>query len=331
MIMTSVLFAAGRVSVVQKNLLSSDKLNRLAQSADLDEAVKILSEYGYGGGIQLSSPFAYEEMLCAEENALCAFMSEILPENSGFELFFAEYDFHNAKVIAKERFLSSDRVTEALSEHGLIPVSTLSTKLSTGEYDGLYNEMKDAFLGFERKNEAGKLLSSVIDVDLDRAFFRYAFRMLKKYHDRVLTPIYVNRVDGMNIGTFLRSLRVGLDVEALKARLIGGGKIAEETFVKYYDRDLSEFRRVLIGTIWDKLLTEYMESENGVIWLEAATENVLLAALAERRYEMENVGSIAFYYRSKMTEIKNLRIILTGKKNKVDNKAILSRLRKTYA
>ena len=65
--------------------------------------------------------------------------------------------------------------------------------------------------------------------------------------------------------------------------------------------------------------------------METATDDVLSAELAKRRYDMESVSSVAFYYRSKMTEIKNLRIILTGKKNKVDNKAIVSRLRKIYA
>lgn len=332
MIMAGILFASGRVSVVQKNLLSADKIGRLATSADLKDAVKILSEYGYGGGIVLSSPFAYEEALVAEENALNAFMREILPENSGMDLWFKEADFHNAKVIAKERFFSSERVVEAINEHGLIPVADLTRKLSTGEYDGLYPEMVAAFRDFERKNEAGKLLSSFIDVRMDQAFFDHAFSELKKCRDRALTAYFRDRIDGMNLNVFLRSKRIGLSSAELNDKLISGGNYPVETYVKNYDREIGEFKRALSGSVWAGLLGEYEEDPKAsVIALETATDNALLATLAKRRYEMETLGSILFYYRSKMTEIKNLRIILTGKKNKVDNKAITSRLRKTYA
>ena len=330
--MTSVLYAAGRVSVAQKNMLSSDKLNRIVAADGLEEAVRILSEYNYGGGIALSSPFAYEEMLCAEERSLYAFLREILPEGSGFETFFYEADFHNAKVLAKERFCAAERVTEAVNEYGMIPFADLARKLSTSEYDGLPTEMTAAFRDFEKSNEAGTLLSSDIDAGLDRAFYEFVFALLKKCRDKRLTEYYRDRVDGINIGVFLRCRRIGLDVSALKGRLIRGGNIATETLVKYYDKELTELRSALVGSVWYKLITEYIEDKSmGAVGMETATEDVLTTRLAAIRYEMETVGSIAFYYREKTTEIKDLRIVLTGKKNKVDNKAILSRLRKLYA
>lgn len=332
MTMTGILYASGRVSVVQKNLLSADKINRLVTSADLNEAVKILSEYGYGGGVSLSSAFAYEQALVAEEDLLCAFMREILPEGSGMDLCFKEADFHNAKVIAKERFFSSERVNEAVNERGLVAVAELTRKLSTGEYDGIYPEIAEAFREFEKKNESGNLLSSFIDTRLDQAFFDHAFKELKKCRDRSLTAYYRARVDGIDLNAFLRSKRMGLSAAELKTKLISGGSLSPDEYVKLYDRDLSELKRAFGGSPWVKLINEYEEDPKvGVIALETATDNLLLGELARRRHDMESIGSVLFYYRSKMTEIKDLRIILTGKKNRVDNKAILSRLRKTYA
>ena len=327
--MTSVLYAAGRVSVAQKNMLSSDKLNRIVSADGLEEAVKILSEYNYGGGIALSSAFAYEDMLKAEEKALYDFLREIMPEGSGFELFFYEADFHNAKVLAKERFCGADRVMEAVNEYGMISFADLARKLSTADYSGLPEEMVSVYREFEKKNEVAALLSSDIDGRLDAAYFEFAFAMLKKCKDRRLTDYFRARVDGMNVGVFLRCRRIGWDVSAAKNRFLSGGNLAKDLFIKYYDKEMVEFRSALNGTIWYKLISEYIDDQSmGSVGIETAVEDVLTAYLASIRYEMETVGAIAFYYREKTIEIKNLRIILTGKKNKVDNRAISNRLRK---
>ena len=123
-------YGVARVRVLETRLLSRDRIERMADALSAEEALKILAETSYAPLVaEVGSPYDYEEILVREMKRVRRFIEEISPEPDMIGLFFLKYDFHNLKVILKNKYLGNENDDLALSEMGTIPIDDLKAGL----------------------------------------------------------------------------------------------------------------------------------------------------------------------------------------------------------
>ena len=93
------IYACARVRANEKNLLTHDQLNMMAESKTAEDAMKMLqdAQYGEGGGVQ--RPSAYERLLLQETERLYRLMKEVAPGEKSFRIFFCKNtQFSNRRI-----------------------------------------------------------------------------------------------------------------------------------------------------------------------------------------------------------------------------------------
>lgn len=121
----SIVYSNSRVKAKEIGFIDSEKITRMCHAENLKSAVRILMESNYGGGIMTDNPYEYEKILVSEEKNLNEFMSEILPEKSGIEVFLLKIDYHNAKALLKAWVQNKETNQEELMSGGVNPIDRI--------------------------------------------------------------------------------------------------------------------------------------------------------------------------------------------------------------
>ena len=88
----------------------------------------------------------------------------------GLECFFLKADYHNLKVLCKEKYGNILDGEKILSHYGLIPLAKLKEQFKEISLDNPH--MQEAFEYIDGLFEEGKGSPRVIDVTIDKAMFR---------------------------------------------------------------------------------------------------------------------------------------------------------------
>jgi sugar/nucleoside kinase (ribokinase family) len=72
--MVNLVFVNARAKALGASLLGKDRLNRMLECDGAEEALKILYEVNFGGGLQINSAVDFERLIDAENDALNAFL-----------------------------------------------------------------------------------------------------------------------------------------------------------------------------------------------------------------------------------------------------------------
>lgn len=300
----------------------------------LGEAVKVLYESNYGGGIMLDNPYKYAEILRAEEEKVTAFIREAMPDNSGMETLLSPLDYHNAKAYMKAKFADIKDVKVMLSPDGNIAKNVIENAVNDGEMAGIPAPMVDAINVITTANANGEIAPRMIDVTFDKAMYQDALAVAKKHKAKSLIKYWISNIDIVNISTLLRCKRIDADEKFFLENFIDGGSIN--------DYVLSPLLKESYETIADKLrYTDYgelvdiacLEAKDGraIVKFEAEWDNYLLDIFKTDKADIFTIAPMAGFYIAKKIELKMVRMILTCIKNKANESEIKARLRGFYA
>ena len=311
------LYQNAKIKSKEALLLSAERLQRVADAASLEEAMRLLTEAGYPAA---ATP---DEILLAAEREAALLFKTSITQGYGLELFLVETDYHNAKVAAKARFFGSSK--EGYKPEGLLTFSALEDALEKGEYRDLPAPMAEAFALLEKVNGKESLYPSDVDVSLDRALFneiksRYesAAKVIRHYFDLA--------ADLKNISVAYRAGKADLSREKTERMFLPCGSLSAKDLMKI--RDFGEESADKVGslTVGDALA----KLKEGTVAYEKYMDDALLAILKKERYDMFSPAPIAGFYIGKTREIKNVRLILARIANGVDKDTVKARMRELY-
>lgn len=133
----SLAHAVARVRVLEGKLLHLEQIERLLQAPTLQEAYKLLEEYGYGPGSD------YEAALRQARQDLCAFLREVSPNQRVTDAFLCKTDYQNAKLLLKGRMQGLDASGYAV-DCGAVALKTLQEAVEEKEYHRLPKALAEA-------------------------------------------------------------------------------------------------------------------------------------------------------------------------------------------
>ncbi len=320
------IFANARAKAKEYNLLSEERLYRMMESKTLDEAVRVLIESNYAGGMVVGGKDFYN-LLIEEEKITTQFVREVAPKDVGFECFFLKNDYHNLKSLVKAKFGNISDISDLIMPDGNYTFSFLKEKLEANSFD--FNKfmggaVEKITLAYEQEVATPRL----IDVEMDKAMFCEISSRLGKKSDKYVKEYFVLLIDTTNILTFVRTMRIKASYNFFENNFIEGGSLKDE-FFSSCDMDLAS----LITKLSNTQYKEFAQSINDGDFAnyETMQDNYLLKIFSVNKNDMFSVAPIVGYYLAKLNEIKVIRVVLVCIKNQVPAIEMRKRVRVLYA
>lgn len=325
--------AVVRIRVLEKRLLTKAQFNLLIEAKDLEEVFRLLDETEYSKSLsQISRKEDYEEVLGKELKSVYATAKEISPNHEIIDLLALKYDYHNLKVLLKEKFLNKD------FSHLYAPV---------GSQD--YQKVKKAYLEGDLRRlhfDFWEAISSAqedflqtkdpqrIDIILDRFYMNHLYEMAEKTGIDMFLEYVKALIDFTNIRSILRLQKMEKDIRFSEDVILPNGNIDKDKIVyslhDSVDSLIELFRNENIHKFLIKGLKSYQETKR-LTDFEKCMDDYLLDVCRKAKSIHFGPEPIFTYIVAKETEIKNLRIIIVSKLNNISPEATRERVRDLYA
>ena len=319
----SVYFSAGRLTMLQRNVLDAAGMERLLSTASLAEARRTLSELGWAGA-DLSDP---EQLAADRVNHAAQEARALSPDPALVECFLYAYDAANLKMLLKARLLGLS--SPALSDCGTIPADTLRHAVTDHRYSTLPSAFQDAMNHLEQDIVAG-IDPMSIDVAIDRAMYQLIFSRLQGVRHSVTMQYFRGRIDLLNAVTLLRVRQMKKDVSFFMNVLLDGGSIRAQSWRICFTQPgmLSAMLAPYGAPVVEAAKNAVMDAKR-LPALEKAMDDALLALYRPFRFQICPERAAA-YLLAVQRETAAVRLILAGKQNGFDAENIRERLRELY-
>lgn len=322
------LFASARAKAKELNLFTEERLYRVMEARTLKDAVRVLAEANYGGGMNITEENFYDA-LKEEERLTSEFLREAAPKGVGIECFFLLKDYHNLKVLVKTKRTNNDDYERMILSGGTYPLSELRERFDEGKIGYVNPYMERALKSIRKCEETDGLSPRKIDVELDKAAYEQIADILKgKNADKYIREYFVSSVDAINLCSYVRTAKIGAEFNFFEEGFLPGGEITLELF-RECGFDVEKLCKKLERGKYKELLPSVKEGDLGAA--ETAKDDYLLRIFSVNKSDMFSVAPIVGYYLGKVNEVKVLRVVLSCIKNGVSGEEMKKRVRTLYA
>jgi len=309
----------------ETKLLNKERIERMLDTATVEDALKVLEECGWG---ELSSLDAaeLEQRLALHLREQFDDLGKMVPDKRLIEAMRLKYDYHNIKVLIKSEAagVTADRLMSQVSN---ISPEKLESAYLQRDFRSLPEGIANSI------SEAGELLAKtgdpqLTDFMLDRNYSAGFLGLAKETGSSFLTGYARLFIDCANMRSFVRASRLGKDCDFLKRALIEGGNISvnelslsvgsEERFLRMYSGSiLKEAAEAGAAAIKGGRLTEF----------ERLSDDALRGYLTGARFVSFGEAPVIAYLYALESEISAIRIIITGRNSGLSSADIRQRLR----
>ena len=314
------IYAVARIRKKELELLNSDFLEQLLAAPDEASCLRLLTERGFGKPGQSA-----EEILEEENKKIWDLMRDLIGDLSVFNVFLYEIDFHNLKAAVKENCVALSHPGTYRSG-GTVSGEALQKALLTRDYAKLPENMQAA-----AKDALETLLQTrdgqLCDLIIDRAALEAIYAAGKKTDSGILSLYSELTVACADIKIAIRSANMKKSKEFADRSIAACDTIDKSRLVKAASEDQEAVIRYLENTSYSGCIDEIRTSPAA---LERWCDNLLIRKIRPQKSNPFGIDPLAAYCLARQSEIKNVRIILTGKRNHFPEEGIRGRIRETY-
>lgn len=325
-------YSSARIRAIEVKLLESSRFDRMLDAPAAEEAFKVLAEAEYGfGGSSTGSVYSFEALLAEEMKKCYSLLSEIAPQIEVVKAFQRRHDYFNAKVLLKAEF-SSQEAPSILMDTGTIDKEAIKRIIREREYGDLNPIMRQAIEEthdvFSRTQDP-----QAVDLLLDKASYLQLATDLKEIESPFLQRLAEIMVDITNIKMYIRARSLNKAWDFLKKLLLEGGTIYERRYFENSDKSIDAFiDDIRFSKYGDAVHNgwELFKARKNISGLERLLDDYLMGFIREAKMVTMGVEPLVAYLFAKEAEIRNVRIIMTGKINRLPADLIRERLRMGY-
>ena len=329
---TEYTYAVGRIRELERGLLDRVLLEKMIEASDLTASLNILNESELSTyNFDIYNPENFENSLNKELLNTYKVIKEISPHPFLYYIFALNYDFHNLKVLIKSKYLKKI-FPKSLSEIGTINIKNLIMAIDEEKFTeipvSLESAVRKTISEFDKLHDP-----EIIDLVLDREKHIIISNILKNIEDPFLKEFIKINIDFNNIITAIRVKVRQEDIIFLKKVLIDNNGLGLIKFIDMFDSPLSSWDTKFAKTDYEKAvemgLKAYQRS-NSLMEIERLRDNYILDFVKIGKYITFGIEPLVGFITAKENDIKNIRIILSGKLNNLSPEKIKERVRDTY-
>lgn len=225
-------------------------------------------------------------------------------------------------VLTLKRILRAKKMGEEDFEDYLTPISALSQEEIQEMNDKTFEEIKDSisfegsYVDYQERLEGTETLAEIETV-LDQAYYDDIMRLAEKARNQQLKDFIKEEVEYENLKMALRLKKYDLENEQIREKLlkVENGRKVEEVL----NRDFEDALDYVIAELG-------LNVENEIESVEHAIEvHRLNNAIRMLHTQPLGLSSILGYIVAKITEVKNLRMLLRAKETGIQNQETIQR------
>jgi V/A-type H+-transporting ATPase subunit C len=320
-------YAVGRIRVLEMQLLSTHRLERLIE-ADFEGALNILDEVAMGDYL------AKARLARDVDTGLTAFLRDVystlkeaLPKDSFLaDFFLCRYDFHNLKALIKAGMEGKE--PEALLEGlGTIDVGTLRRGVENPDLlPPPYKETAQRFLD-------EMVPPQELDTIVDRHYLDYRLLTARRERSPYVVDFARASIDLANIKTTIRGRNLRKSKEFLADSLVEGGFIKTGFFLDLFGDAPEVMMKKLEATTYHAKLLELSEDKSEAYRLtdfDRRSDDYLMEIVRGTKRVAVGVEPIFAYIRARENEVMLVRMILMAKLHNIAPADIEKMMRKLY-
>lgn len=300
------MYTNGVIAAREKYLLN-DKIFKLCDSG-AEEALRVVSESGFGKGAEAASVYEYEKLVSADEAAIDGFIREYAPSRAEAAYLLSPRDFHNAKAAVKARYLNLD-TENMLAPAGLIPVEVIINCVNSGEYAPLGKTLgyavKQAAELFSEENKA-EVSGAEIGIIFEKALYSHLHEACGR--NGLLKKLLTTRADMTNILTALRST----EEEYAAKCYVAGGKLSDKQLALFFGEDTDKALKAFKSTPYYEFVKKCVADKAAGLPLTAAEricESYETEYFTAKKYELQKSQPFLYYVFRRRAENTNVRIL----------------------
>lgn len=322
---TDYLCLSAQIRSRENALLRRSQLDRMLESGDAKQAARILAEQGWES-FDPTQPGALDAAILTQREALYRELSGQLPDDAVLAVFRLKYDCHNIKTLIKAR--GAD-VSALLLDAGTIPAQELAQRRRESEgWAFLPAPMAHAALDAERVlAETGDARRS--DLLVDAACFARQLELAQASGCRILADYVRALIDGANLKSLVRTLRLKKDAAFLRELLLPGGTVSPERIVQHgFSSSAAE---LFAGSALAQAAqtAEAAAAGGSLTELERLCDNAALDVIGRARRVPFGVEVPVGYVAARENELMSVRLVITGLLAGIPADQIRERLRET--
>lgn len=311
------LFANGRISVLSTRLFGQDKFSRLAECSSTDECIRLLIESGIGGGVSESGDC--DALLRAEMNSLLQLLKDLCFDNNLLAYLRCRYDYVNAKVLMKSKYMRTDGVPYCFQNVACNP-DDMQQAFVNDDYSNCSMAMAHACRSVDEAFASGNRSPQVIDRLLDSAYYYDMQMCAYRSSGSLLKELYAWDVDTTNLMLIVRARNAGLTAEDYDELIIRRGSIRAVTLNALFENNNAE----VLPEKYHSFYSVCVQSSD--VQRAESEQKKGRYAIIENSMDMLDVHPVVDYFLKKCEEIDKIRYIFISVKNGVNKEIIKENL-----
>ena len=320
------------IRILEKRLLTRNRLERMIEAQTPEEVLKLLGETEYSQDMaDIHGSQDYEIILKRETERVFSIVRNMIKNTGIVDILSLKYDYHNLKVLLKSKITGKD-FSSLLMQAGTIDASKFKVKFESQSND-LPQEIMEAIDEVQKDFEENHNPQR-IDIIVDKHYFRNLSRLAKEINVKVITDYVEGLIDFQNMITLFRVQKQKRDARFLETVIFEGGTISKNKIVASIndntDTILNKFKKEKLGSYLVKGLEAFSETKR-LSELEKISDNYLMELNKESKYVVFGPEPLFTYLVAKEREINAIRMIMVSKINNISSDKIRERLRETYA
>ena len=315
-------YAVARIRFRETRLLSDADLNSLLSARDIDAALRLLRDKGWGDGSGTKDP---EALLSLEEQRLWDFIGEIVEDNSALDFLRVPNDFHNLKVTVK--CIVRDEKPDGLFLNNSVtdPVE-LYDAVKKREYDHL-----PEYLCEPAREAMSTLLQTgdgqLCDMIIDKACMEYVYRLGKESGNELIELYCELFTAASDIKIAVRSAKTNKKHDFILRALAQCDTLDIKKLASAAAVSVDEVLSYLGSTGYSGAVDAIRTSMSA---FEKWCDDHLTDEMKSQKWEPFGVGPIVAYINARENEMKAVRLILCAKVNGLSEETVKERLRSMY-
>ena len=320
------------VRVHENYLLNQNHYERMLQAANYEEAVRVLSDTIYREGVEEAIRTRdYEPMLMHVLEDPYRWLINEIPNKALAELITLQYAYHNIKVLFKEK-KTGQEYQKTLIDLTYYPiyefrkaVATLNSNILPQEYIDHIRQMDNFYSDTPSVND--------IDIFVDRIYQEHLIHLAEQLEDSDVEQWIRRQIDLQNLSVYFRGLVMNRSVNHMQAVLSEHGNIKIEEYVQAMGQGLdAAYQHFSQHPDLRELFTNInMDHKNSLSQLEREIDKESTNVLSAAKMKVFGPLPVLAYIHAIEEEVVNIRLILTGKLNSIDNDIVKERMRLSYA
>ena len=316
-------YSVARIRSKELSLLNKQDMEKLLSCKNYVDCVLSLMEKGWNSfGTE---DITMDVLLKNERTKTWELMEELVKDTSVFNTFLIENDFHNLKAAIKQVYLNKP-VSNIYIYNATIDPMRIYAAIKEQNFIDLPDHMqKCAIEAYEVLMHTGD--SQLVDIIIDKRALEAIYESGISSGNEVFSKYAELRVAFADINIALRCNKTGKTKDYMLRAMASCKSLDINKLMDLALDSEDAILEYLKSTVYSEFVNQIKKSSSS---LDKYCDNQIIDSIKPQKYNSFTISPLAAFVLAREIEMKNVRIILSGKKNSLKEESIRERLRELY-